>query len=140
MKEITFLSDRRLLIRQAFMAWLSVIVSVLVFVLLSLLLSLIIASRESVIIVTFLLILPALVIVHVYLQQSEFRFRKSSVNINIATVEELASISGIGNELARQIVEYRNKNGDFTSVEDLINVPDLKAKNLDLIISKTTNI
>ena len=46
---------------------------------------------------------------------------KSLVNINTATLEELLTISGIGESKAKSIIEYRNTN-KFTSIEDIKNV------------------
>lgn len=43
------------------------------------------------------------------------------VNINIASKEELMTISGIGESKANSIIEYRNSN-KFTSIEDIKNV------------------
>ena len=44
------------------------------------------------------------------------------VNINTATSEELQKLSGIGPSLAERIIEYRESNGRFSTVEDLQNV------------------
>ena len=44
------------------------------------------------------------------------------VNINSATIDELQTISGIGESKAKNIVEYREKNGNFKSIEDIKNV------------------
>ena len=44
------------------------------------------------------------------------------VNINTASLEELQSLSGIGEGKARAIIEYREENGNFTSIEDLLKV------------------
>ena len=46
----------------------------------------------------------------------------SPLNLNTATQEELAQLPGIGEELARRIVEYREANGAFESVEELMEV------------------
>lgn len=50
------------------------------------------------------------------------------VNVNTASKQLLSYISGIGPALASKIVEYRAKNGDFTSREDLMRVPRLGEK------------
>lgn len=44
------------------------------------------------------------------------------VNINTASKEELGKLNGIGESKANAIVEYRNKNGNFTNIEDIQNV------------------
>lgn len=44
------------------------------------------------------------------------------VNINTADESMLTTLSGIGSSKAKSIIEYRNKNGNFTSVEDITKV------------------
>ena len=44
------------------------------------------------------------------------------ININTATSEELQTLSGIGESKAAAIIEYRNTNGPFNSIEEIINV------------------
>ena len=44
------------------------------------------------------------------------------ININSATKEELQSLSGIGESKARAIIEYRNKFGNFKSIDEIKNV------------------
>ena len=59
----------------------------------------------------------------------------SLVNINTAGVDELMTLKGVGAKIAQRIVEYREANGPFMSVEDLKNVKGIGektlAKNLD---------
>ena len=43
----------------------------------------------------------------------------AAVNINSATKEELTTLKGIGEKKAQAIIDYRKKNGDFKSVDDL---------------------
>jgi uncharacterized protein len=45
------------------------------------------------------------------------------VNLNTASKELLAYVSGIGPTLAKNIVDFRNQNGKFSSREKLIDVP-----------------
>lgn len=44
------------------------------------------------------------------------------VNINDATKEELMTISGIGDAIATQLISYRNENGIFYCLEDIMEV------------------
>ena len=46
----------------------------------------------------------------------------NKVNINSATVDELTTLNGIGEAKAIKIIEYRNTNGLFKSIEDIKNV------------------
>lgn len=41
------------------------------------------------------------------------------ININTATSEELEELSGIGPTLSQNIVDYREENGEFTSIEEI---------------------
>jgi competence protein ComEA len=43
----------------------------------------------------------------------------AAVNINTATKEELTTLKGIGDKKAQAIIDYRKKNGDFKTVDDL---------------------
>ena len=44
------------------------------------------------------------------------------INVNKATKEELVSIQGIGSVIADRIVTYRETNGSFEQLEDLMDV------------------
>lgn len=43
----------------------------------------------------------------------------AAVNINTASQTELESLQGIGPAKAKAIIEYREKNGAFASIDDL---------------------
>jgi comEA protein len=51
------------------------------------------------------------------------------VNINTASAAELDTLPGIGAKTAARIVEYRQKNGPFKKVEELMNVRGVGEKN-----------
>ena len=44
------------------------------------------------------------------------------ININKAGAIELQELPGIGSSTAEKIIEYRNQNGNFKSIEDIKNV------------------
>ena len=48
------------------------------------------------------------------------------VDINLATKEELMTLSGIGESRAESIITYRQSQGNFQSIEDLMNVDGIK--------------
>lgn len=47
---------------------------------------------------------------------------EGKLNINTATVQELTVLDGIGEVLAQRIVEYRDTNGPFKDISDLLNI------------------
>lgn len=55
------------------------------------------------------------------------------ININTATTNELTSLPGIGETYAQRIIEYRETNGDFTSVDELINIKGIGERTLEKI-------
>ena len=64
----------------------------------------------------------------------------TKLDINKATVEQFTQLQRIGPSYAAKIVEYREKNGPFEKIEDLMNVPGIGQKtfelNKDLIMVK----
>jgi comEA protein len=50
------------------------------------------------------------------------------INLNSATAEQLTAVPGIGEKLASRIVEYRQKNGSFKNVQELMNVKGVGEK------------
>ena len=50
------------------------------------------------------------------------------VNINTASAQQLEGLPGIGATTAARIVEYRQKNGGFKKIEELMNVRGIGEK------------
>jgi competence protein ComEA len=50
------------------------------------------------------------------------------VNLNSASVSQLQTLPGIGASTAQRIVEYRQKNGSFKKIEELMNVKGIGEK------------
>lgn len=60
------------------------------------------------------------------------------INLNTATVSQLEDLPGIGPALAARIVDHRQKNGAFKSVEDLMAVKGVGEKNFAKIQGSLT--
>ena len=60
------------------------------------------------------------------------------ININRATKSEFDSLAGIGPVIAGRIVTYRNQNGPFMAIEDLLKVSGVGPKTLEKIRSRLT--
>ncbi len=60
----------------------------------------------------------------------------SRVDINQAGREELMTLPGIGEVRAEAILQYREENGPFSSVEELMNVPGIKESTFGQIKEK----
>ena len=64
-------------------------------------------------------------------QTNTKRDKKTVVDINRATVEELTKLQGVGEGLAQRIVADRQKNGPFKTTEDLMRVSGIGQKKFD---------
>ena len=50
------------------------------------------------------------------------------ININTASVDELSALPGLSKKQAQRIVDYREQNGDFESIEDVMNIKRIRKK------------
>ncbi len=55
------------------------------------------------------------------------------ININEASMQELTKLSGIGPVVAQNIIDFREANGQFKSLEDIKNVPRIGQVTLEKI-------
>lgn len=63
---------------------------------------------------------------------------KVLVNLNRASEEELSSLPGVGEKLAKNIVIYRKKHGGFKSIEDLKNIERVGNKKFNKLKNRVT--
>lgn len=57
--------------------------------------------------------------------QTETNEQNQTININKADSKELQNLKGIGEALATTIIQYREENGKFKKIEELMNVPGI---------------
>jgi len=69
---------------------------------------------------------------------SGFGQDEKKIDINTATMEELVELKYIGEKYAQRIIEFREKNGPFETIEDIMKVKGIGEKifevNKDLIV------
>jgi competence protein ComEA len=61
-----------------------------------------------------------------------------AVNLNTAPAEQLERLPGVGPSTAARIIEYRQKNGGFKKIEELMNVRGIGEKAFLKIKSQVT--
>lgn len=70
--------------------------------------------------------------------EEEITNTNNIININTATMEELQKISGIGEAKAKAIITYRENNGAFKEIEDILNVDGIGSKFFEQIKDSIT--
>ncbi|MDY0221453.1 MAG: helix-hairpin-helix domain-containing protein [Desulfobacterium sp.] len=56
---------------------------------------------------------------------------EDKVNINTATLEELATLKGVGTKYAERIIEYRTNVGEFKEPQDIMKVKGVGPKTFE---------
>lgn len=75
----------------------------------------------------------------IFLQQQSISADSGDlVNINTADAEKLATLKGIGPALAQRIIEYREQNGTFKTVDEIKNVRGIGDKKFAAFKDKIT--
>lgn len=60
------------------------------------------------------------------------------INLNTATKEQLMELSGIGEARAGDIIRYREEQGGFQRIEDIMNIPGIKNAAFEKIKDRVT--
>lgn len=60
----------------------------------------------------------------------------SILNLNRASYRELVRLPGIGDILAKRIIEYRKEKGGFNQVEELVNEIGLHQRRFEQIVDR----
>ena len=73
-----------------------------------------------------------------FLQEQSISNSGDLVNINTADAERLATLKGIGPALAQRIIEYREQNGAFKTIDEIKNVRGIADKKFAAFKDKIT--
>lgn len=60
------------------------------------------------------------------------------ININVASIQELEALTGVGPATANKIVEYREKTGRFKSIEEIKNIQGIGEKKFESLKEEIT--
>ena len=76
-------------------------------------------------------VVVSIVIVMLALGGAVWAAETEKININTAPAEELMKLEGVGEAYAARIVEYREKNGPFEKIEDIMKVKGIGQKTFE---------
>ena len=62
----------------------------------------------------------------------------NKISLNNASLDELMTLDGIGEKKAQAIIEYRNKNGGFKSIEEILEVDGIGSATYEKIKDRLT--
>ena len=79
---------------------------------------------------------PIVVKTNAFTADNDLPWQSKKININDAALEDLRGLKGIGPALASRILEYRSKNGNFRSTEELMKVKGIGRKLFDRVKDK----
>ena len=74
----------------------------------------------------------------IFLQSPQIADSDDLVNINTADADRLATLKGIGPAMAQRIIEYREQNGPFKTIDELKNVRGIGDKKFAALKDKIT--
>lgn len=60
----------------------------------------------------------------------------NKLNLNFANINDLAKLDGLNKKLAEKIINFRNSNGSFHSIDELYEIPGLSDKTIKKFIDK----
>ena len=78
-------------------------------------------------------IISCILVVMLALAGAVWAAEEGKININTAPAEELMKLQGVGEAIAARIVEYREKNGPFEKIEDVMKVKGIGEKTFENI-------
>jgi competence protein ComEA len=65
------------------------------------------------------------------IKEELINMQNNKININNATAEQLMELKGIGEAKAQAIISYRENNGEFETIDDLLNIRGIGEKTLE---------